>query len=83
VLHDFIGLLGEDEITYSSFQQDSATAHTAQQFHETSAWDFSENMSPLETYCPLARRILLHQTFICGEQQILQCSVIAHTYLIK
>jgi hypothetical protein len=28
-LHDFIGLLEEDEITYSWFQQDGATAHTA------------------------------------------------------
>jgi hypothetical protein len=27
---------------------------------------------------PHARRILLHQTFICGEQQNLQCIVIAH-----
>ena len=29
VLRDFIGLLGEDEIIYSWFQQDGATAHTA------------------------------------------------------
>jgi hypothetical protein len=29
MLHDFIGLLGEDEIIYSWFQQDGATAHTA------------------------------------------------------
>jgi hypothetical protein len=29
MLHDFIGLLKEDEITYSRFQQDGATAHTA------------------------------------------------------
>jgi hypothetical protein len=29
MLYDFIGLLEEDEITYSWFQQDSATAHTA------------------------------------------------------
>jgi hypothetical protein len=29
MLHDFIGLLEEDEITYSWFQQDGATAHTA------------------------------------------------------
>jgi hypothetical protein len=29
MLYDFIGLLEEDEITYSWFQQDGATAHTA------------------------------------------------------
>jgi hypothetical protein len=29
MLHDFSGLLEEDEITYSWFQQDGATAHTA------------------------------------------------------
>jgi hypothetical protein len=29
MLHDFIGLLEEDEITYTWFQQDRATAHTA------------------------------------------------------
>jgi len=29
MLHDFVGLLEEDEITYSWFQQDCATAHTA------------------------------------------------------
>jgi hypothetical protein len=28
MLHDFFGLLEEDEITYSWFQQDGATAHT-------------------------------------------------------
>jgi hypothetical protein len=28
ILHDFIGLLDEDGITYSWFQQDGATAHT-------------------------------------------------------
>jgi hypothetical protein len=29
MLHDFIGLLEEDEITHYWFQQDGATAHTA------------------------------------------------------
>jgi hypothetical protein len=29
MLHYFIGLVEEDEITYSWFQQDSATEHTA------------------------------------------------------
>jgi hypothetical protein len=31
---------------------------------------------------PLARRILLHHTFICGEQQNLQRIVIAHARLM-
>jgi hypothetical protein len=39
-------------------------------------------MSSLETYGPLDRRILLHQTFICEEQQNLQCNVIAHASLM-
>jgi hypothetical protein len=29
MLHDFIGLLEEDEITYSRFKKHGATAHTA------------------------------------------------------
>jgi hypothetical protein len=29
MFHDFIGLLEEDEITYSWFQQDGTTVHTA------------------------------------------------------
>jgi hypothetical protein len=36
----------------------------------TALWNFrmrfSENVSSLETFGPHARRILLHQTFICG-----------------
>jgi hypothetical protein len=37
----------------------------------------------LGTYGALARRILLHQNFICGGQQILQCIVIAHAGLMN
>jgi hypothetical protein len=40
-----------------------------------------ENVTSLETYGPLARRILLHQTFICREQQNVQCIVIVHARL--
>jgi hypothetical protein len=43
----------------------------------TTLWNFwmrfLENMSFLETYGPFTHQILLHQTFICGEQQNLQC----------
>jgi hypothetical protein len=35
------------------------------------------------TYGPLARRLSLHQTFICVEQQNLLCIVIAHARLIS
>jgi hypothetical protein len=53
----------------------------------TTLWNFwmrfSENVSSLETYGPLARRILLHQNFICGEQQNLQCIVIVHARLMS
>ena len=44
---------------------------------------FAEIVSSLETYGPLVRRILLHQTFICGEQQILQYIVIAHARFVS
>jgi hypothetical protein len=37
----------------------------------------------LETCSPLDRRILLHQTFICGDQQNLQCIVIVHARLMS
>jgi hypothetical protein len=44
---------------------------------------FSENVSSLEAYGPLARRILLHQTSICGEQQNMQFIVIALARLMS
>jgi hypothetical protein len=44
---------------------------------------FSENVSSSEAYGPLARRILLHQTFICGEKQNLQCIVIVDARLMS
>jgi len=37
----------------------------------------------LGTYGSLARRILLHHTFICGGQQNLQCIVISHARLMN
>jgi hypothetical protein len=78
VLYNFIGLLEEDEITYSWFQQDGATVHTTQ----LNFWmRFSDNVLCLETYGPLTRWILLHQSSVCVEQQNLQCIVIAHAHL--
>jgi hypothetical protein len=68
MLHESIGLLEEDETTYSWFQQDGATAHTANNSIELLN-DVFWNVLPLETYGPLSRLILLHQTFIRGEQQ--------------
>jgi hypothetical protein len=67
MLYDFISLFEEDEITYSWFQQDGATAHTAN--NSMKLLRFLENVSPLQTYGPIARWILFHQTFIYGEQQ--------------
>jgi hypothetical protein len=53
----------------------------------TTVWDFwmrfAENVSYLETCGPHARRILLHQTFICVEQHNLQYIVIAHARLMS
>jgi hypothetical protein len=82
MLHDFIGLLEEDEITYSWFQQDGATAHTASNSMKLLNEIFGERVISRKLW-PLARRILLHQTFMCGEQQILQCIVIAHARLMS
>jgi hypothetical protein len=45
--------------------------------------EISENVSCLETYGPLDRRILLHQTFVFRKQQNLQCIVIAHARLMS
>ena len=52
MLHDFIGLLEEDEITCSWFQQFGATAHTANNFMKLLNEIFRE-VSSLETYGPL------------------------------
>jgi hypothetical protein len=67
MLHDFIGLLEEDEITYSWFQQDGANAHTANCM-ELLNEIFGERVISRNLLPPRARRILLHHTFICGEQ---------------
>jgi hypothetical protein len=80
MLHDFIDLPEEDEITYSWFQQDGATAHKANNSMKLLNEIFGES---LETYGPLAPRILLHQAFICEEQQNLQYIVIAHARLMS
>jgi hypothetical protein len=63
----------------SRFQQDGATANTA----NNSMKYLNENVSSLETYGPFARQILPHQTFICGKQQSLQCIVIAQARLMS
>jgi hypothetical protein len=82
MLHDIIGLLEEDEITYSWFQKMALLLTQL-----TTLWNFwirfLENVSSLETYGPLARRIFLHQTIICGEQHNLQCIVISHARLMS
>jgi hypothetical protein len=82
MLHEFIGLLEEDEISYSWFQQDGHAAHTANNSMKFLN-EFSEKVSSLEIYGPFARRNLLHQTFICGEQQNMKCTVIAHVRLMS
>ena len=54
VLHCFIGLLEKDEITYSWFQQDGATVHTANNSMKLLNEIFRE-VSSLEAYGPLTR----------------------------
>jgi hypothetical protein len=80
MLHDFIGLLAEDVITYSWFQQDSAAAHTANNsmklLHET----LGERVISRNLWSPRSPD-LIPLDFICGEQQNLQCIVIAHASL--
>jgi hypothetical protein len=70
MLHDFIGLLEEDKIAYSWFQQDGATVHTANNSMKLLKEILGEHVISRNLW-PLARRILLHQKFICGEQQSL------------
>ncbi|KAJ4428061.1 hypothetical protein ANN_24075 [Periplaneta americana] len=55
MLQDFMGKLLEDEIHYSLFQQDDATAHTANKLYNF--WmSYLENVSSLRAYGLLARR---------------------------
>jgi hypothetical protein len=61
VLYDFIGLLEQDEITYSWFQQDGATAHTANNSMKLLNEISGERVFSANLW-PLARRTLLHRS---------------------
>jgi hypothetical protein len=61
MLYDFIGLL-EDEITYSWFQQDGATAHMANNCVKLVNEIFGELVISAILWPPLARRISHHQS---------------------
>jgi hypothetical protein len=83
MLHNFIGLLEEHEITYSWFQQDGATAHTANNSMKLLNEIFRE--------CVISRNLMASsfassystRLYICGEQHHLQCIVIAHARLMS
>jgi hypothetical protein len=73
MLYDFIGLLEEDDIIYSWFQQDGATAHTANNSMKLLNEIFGEHVISRNSWPPC----LLDLT--PPEQQNLQCIVIIHT----
>jgi hypothetical protein len=76
VLYDFIGLLEEDEIIYSWFQQDGATAHIANNSMKLLNEIFGELVISKSLWPPRSPDV----TPI--EQQNLQCVVIPHAYLM-
>jgi hypothetical protein len=54
MLHEFIGLLEEDDITYSWFQQDGANAHTANNCMELLNEIFGERVISRNLWPPLS-----------------------------
>jgi len=82
VLHNFVGLLEGNEITYSWFQQDGTTAHTANNSMKLLNEIFGERVISRNLWPPRLSD-LTHETFICGEQQNLQCIVITHAHLLN
>jgi hypothetical protein len=68
VLHDFIGLFEEEQITYSWFQQDGATVHTASNAMKLMNDIFRESVVSGKVWLP-CWQTLLPQTFICVEKQ--------------
>jgi hypothetical protein len=76
MLYNFICQLEEDEITYSWFQQDGATAHTANNSMKLLNEIFGERVISTNLCPPRS------PNFTPPEQQNLQCIVIAHARLM-
>jgi hypothetical protein len=76
MLYDFIGLLEEDEITRSWFQQDGTTAHTANNSMKLLNEIIGERV--------ISTNLWPHRSpyLTPPGQQNLQCIVIAHTHLM-
>ena len=83
VLHDFIGLLEEDEITYSWFQQDGATAHTANNSMKLLNEIFGERVISRNFCGPPCSPDLTPPEFYLWGQHNLQCIMIAHARLMN
>jgi hypothetical protein len=75
MLYDFIGLLEEDDITYSWSQQDGATAHTANNSMKLLNEIFGECVISTNLWRPRS------QDLTPPEQQNLQCIVMVHARL--
>jgi hypothetical protein len=82
ILHDFICLLEENEITHSWFQQDGATAHTANNSFKFLNEIFGERDISRNIWPPRSPDIT-PPDFICEEQQNLQCIMIANARLMS
>jgi hypothetical protein len=83
MLHDFIDLLEEHEITYSWFQQDGATAHTANNAMKLLNEIFRECVISRNLMAPSLASSCSTRLYICGKQHHLQSIVIAHVHLMS
>jgi hypothetical protein len=65
MLYEFIGLLGEDEITYSWFQQDGATAHTANNSTKLLNEIFGERVISRNLWAPRSPDLTPPDYYLC------------------
>jgi hypothetical protein len=69
MLHHFIGLLEEDEITYCWFQQDGATAHTANNSIKLLNEIFGESVISRNLWPTLSPDLTPPDFYLCGAAQ--------------
>jgi hypothetical protein len=82
--HDFTVVIEGDEITYNLFQQDGATAHTAKKKSMKLLNEiFGERVISGNVWPPRSPDLTHPDIFVCGEQQNLQCIVIAIACLMS
>jgi hypothetical protein len=73
MLHDFIGLLEEDEITYSWFQQDGAPAHTANNSMEPLNEIFGERVISRNLWPPRSPDLTPPDFYLWGAAKFAVC----------